>query len=136
MLNIFTRSLIVDSMPLLLHNCASQCVIFTVCTAMNALQCRNVHTRFRKNQSTVSNFVTEHTLITGCFFSVFFFSEKRGYFPYTKEHDLRIQLSPQKIVNASSHTEKSIDFFRKTTPVYSENFTTYVKIVCEKNSEI
>jgi len=60
------------------------------------------------------------------------FSEKRGYFLYTKEHGLRIQLTPQKIVNASSYTEKSIDFFRKTIPVYSENCTRYIKIVCGK----
>jgi hypothetical protein len=67
-LNIFTCSLIVDPTPLLLHNFASQCVIFTVCTAMNALQCRKLHTRFRKNQSTLSKFEMEHTLTTDWFF--------------------------------------------------------------------
>jgi hypothetical protein len=60
------------------------------------------------------------------------FSEKRGFFPYTKEHGLQIQLSHQNIVNASSYTEKSIEVFGKTIPVYSENFKKYIKIAREK----
>lgn len=125
MLNIFTCSLIVDPMPFLLHNFASQCVTFTVCTAMNALQCRNVHTRFRKNPSTLSNFEMEHTLTTEWFFW------KAWLLPLYEGTWSKNSVITSKDSN-SSYTEKSIDFFRKTKPVYSENFTKYVKIVCGK----
>jgi hypothetical protein len=54
-------------------------------------------------------------------------SEKRGFFPYAKKHGLQIQLSHQKIVNASSYTEKSIDLGGGTIPAYTENLKNTLK---------
>jgi hypothetical protein len=64
MLLIFPCSVIVAPMSFLPHNYASQYIVITVCTAVNALHYRNVRTRLREKQSTLSNFEMGHTLMT------------------------------------------------------------------------